>query len=587
MRNIFTKTSLLAFMIGLGLSAALLWPLWYAPFFTHHDDVQVIRTHQMVKCLEDLQIPCRWVPDLGGLYGYPLFNYYAPLPYYIGAGLFALTGSFLISAKLVFALAFLLSYSFMFLLGRKLWGNWGGLVSGVLYAYAPYHAVDMYVRGAMGELWGLVFFPAVLWSVFRLFEKRTIKNVLLFSLFFALLILSHNLSAMIFVGVILGVVLFLVLFGKTLVTRKEKMHFLGYVLVSLVVGFLLAAFYWIPAIVEKDLVHVDTTTYGYFYFTEHFKGLRKVLFDRSWGWGASIREVPGGEKDGMSFQVGWIHLLMWLIGILGIKVFWKKARYISLLIGVLSFMAIVSIFMIHPRSEIIWKTIEPLKYLQFPWRFLMMVIFFVSIIGGIVPTVLKLLWPKLVEKRMGLITVLLLLPIIAFNFQYFAPERFIQTTDAELLSGQNWDRQIKRSIFDYLPKSAVEPPAELATSRYDILTDAPAEITNYKAGSDWIYLHIKTSDHTILRLSQYYFPGWRILVNGEKAKIDYNNHLGLMTLILGEGEFDIDARLLNTPTRIVANSLSVLGLIIVVILLFVQSPRFRKGARYYFKALKG
>ncbi len=68
------------FLLGLLLTLSLLWPLMAGPYFTHHDDVQVIRLYEMDKCFKDHQIPCRWVPDLGGLYGYPIFNYYAPMP---------------------------------------------------------------------------------------------------------------------------------------------------------------------------------------------------------------------------------------------------------------------------------------------------------------------------------------------------------------------------------------------------------------------------------------------------------------------------------------------------------------------------
>ena len=64
LKKFFQKNNL-PFMIGFLLTIGLLWPLIAAPFFTHHDDVQVIRTHQMVKCFYDLQLPCRWVPDLG------------------------------------------------------------------------------------------------------------------------------------------------------------------------------------------------------------------------------------------------------------------------------------------------------------------------------------------------------------------------------------------------------------------------------------------------------------------------------------------------------------------------------------------
>src|SRR3989344_8824286 len=141
------------FTIGLILTLSLFWPLFWAPFFSHHDDVQVIRLYEMDKCIKDGQIPCRWVPDLGGLYGYPIFNYYAPLPYYFGELFYFVTANLILSVKIMFATAFLGSYLFMYLLARKFWGPWGAALSGIFYSFAPYHAVNLYVRGAIGELW--------------------------------------------------------------------------------------------------------------------------------------------------------------------------------------------------------------------------------------------------------------------------------------------------------------------------------------------------------------------------------------------------------------------------------------------------
>ena len=153
------------FILGLVLTLSLLGPLFSAPYFSHHDDVQVIRLNQMDKCIKDGQFPCRWVPDLGGLYGYPLFNYYAPLPYYFGEIIYLFANNFIFSAKIMFAFSFVGSYIFMYLLASKFWGKMGGAVSAIFYSFAPYHAVDFYVRGAMGEMWGLMLFPAVLWGL--------------------------------------------------------------------------------------------------------------------------------------------------------------------------------------------------------------------------------------------------------------------------------------------------------------------------------------------------------------------------------------------------------------------------------------
>lgn len=554
------------FLLGIVLALSLLWPIFAAPYFTHHDDVQVIRLHQMNKCIEDHQIPCRWVPDLGGLYGYPLFNYYAPLPYYYGELFYLLTHSFLISVKIMFATAFIGSYLFMYMLARKFWGELGGSLSAIFYAFAPYHALDFYVRGAMGEMWGLMFFPAIFWALVRLEEKTNIRNLLFTSIFIFALLISHNLSALIFFP--LAFIWVIVLFFKN---KNKKL--LLYSSTSLILGIFLSAFYLLPVTFEKELVHVETTTYGYFGYTEHFKGFKKLFLDRMWGSGASVREVPGGEKDGISFQIGWIHLLGWIISLYAAWKLWKKKRFLSIVIITFSVFILYASFMINPRSEFVWKMIEPLKYLQFPWRFLMIIIFFISFLSGSVFLIIK--------RNKKIIWLGLLIGVVGLNFSYFRPEKFIFTDDAKYLSGSNWDKQIKRSIFDYLPIYAKAPPAELAIQRYELIT-GDSRVYDFKEGTNWISFKTETKIHTIIRLSQYYFPNWKIFVDGKEIKFDYkNNTLGLMTLILGKGDHVVEARLYDTTIRSVSNIITLAGAALMLFLFIVQSKKVRKWVSYY------
>lgn len=558
------------FFIGFILTLSLLWPFFAGDYFTHHDDVQIIRIFEMNKCFLDHQIPCRWVPDLGGLYGYPLFNYYAPLPYYFGEIIYLITHSLLISAKLMFALSFVGSYIFMYLLASKFWGKLGGSLSAIFYVFAPYHALDFYVRGAMGEMWGLMFFPAIFWAFIRLKEKPNIQNLLISSLFLAGLITSHNLSTMIFLP-------FCLIWVLLLFIKNNSRLFLIYSVLSIILGILLSSFYLFPVIVEKDLVHVDSTVGGYFGYTEHFKGLRKLFIERSWGWGASVREIPGSERDGLSFQIGWVHLLAWILAIVTAKFLWKKNKWISGIIIFSSISILLSVFMIHPRSVFIWKIIEPLKYLQFPWRFLMLIIFFISFLSGSIFLIIK--------NYTKFIWVGLLVVVVAFNFSYFRPEKFIQTTDAELLTGKNWDKQIKRSIFDYLPIYAHEPPVELATQRYEIII-GDSEVNNFREGTNWIEFETVTKSHTILRLSQYYFPDWKINVDGKPINVEYkNNNLGLMTIILGKGNHTVEARLYDTPVRTISNIITVVTFVLSLILFLFQVGYVKKWIGYYRKRI--
>lgn len=540
------------FLIGLLLSLILLWPLFKAPYFTHHDDVQVIRLHQMNECIQDLQIPCRWVPDLGGLYGYPLFNYYGPLPYYFGEIVYLFSNSFIFSAKVMFATSFIGSFLFMYLFAKKLWGETGGVLAGLFYSYAPYHAVDFYVRGAMGEMWALMFFPAIFWAIIRLWKDTNWKNSVIIGILIALLIASHNLSALVFAP-------FILLFILILYVYKNDVKFVTFSLFGLILALFVSSFYWVPALLEKGLVHVETTTSGYFSYTEHFKGLRKLFFERTWGWGASVREIPGGEKDGMSFQIGIVHTLTWLAVLFLAFINRKKEKFAFLLVLFFSLSALISIFMIHPRSVFVWNLIEPISFLQFPWRFLMLVIFFVSIIAGSLGKFVP-------NKVLTFVTPFLVFVIVLLNFSYFRPQKFINLDDKEYLSGVSWDKQIKRSIFDYLPKSAEFPPAELATADYEIL-EGKATVVNFQEGSDWIKFDLIADEDSLVKVSSYYFPTWKLFINGYETEFSLSSDLGLVTFPVEHGSYSVELRLYNTPVRSFSNLSSVLGILVAVVIL--------------------
>ena len=565
------------FIIGLILTISLLWPLFAASYFTHHDNVQVIRLYEMDKCFKDGQIPCRWVPDLGGVYGYPLFNYYAPLAYYWGEIFYKIFGSLIISAKVMFATAFVGSYIFMFLLGKKIWGEKGGALSAIFYSFAPYHSVLFYVRGAMGELWGVMFFPAILWSILRLEEHESVTNMLLLALFSAGLLLSHNLSAMIFLPIVLAFAIILTIHRKFNLFNYLKSAFTIFVFLGLMLGLFLGAVYVLPTLVEKNLVHVETTTYGYFSYTEHFKGLKKLFIERMWGWGASVREVPGGEKDGLSFQIGWIHILGWVLALWSFMRIRQTNPQQAKIIIFSTVAILLAVFMINPRSEFVWKAVEPLKYLQFPWRFLGVIIFFISVTLGSVLTVLN-------KKFVSMVWFGLVILVVALNFSYFRPEKFLPVSDEYYLTGDEWDRQIKRSIFDFLPIYAKAPPAELATSRYEILT-GETTVSDFKQGTNWFNFTADTKSHTIIRLSQYYFPNWIIKVDGQQTKVDYENDLGLMTIILGTGTHFVEARLYDTQIRLAANKLSLIAAVLVLVLALLQIQKIRKWLLYYLRRI--
>ena len=190
------------FIIVIILSIFSILPFFHAGFFPVHDDTQVTRIFEMGKSLGDGMFPVRWVSNLGYGYGYPIFNFYSPLPYYIGGFLSLIGFDSLLATKITFVLALLLSGIFMYYLSREFFGKFPAIVSSAVYLYFPYHAVNTYVRGDLDELYAYIFLPLVFLGLYKIFyiqEKKYFDRnfywLILSGISVSLVVVSHNLSS--------------------------------------------------------------------------------------------------------------------------------------------------------------------------------------------------------------------------------------------------------------------------------------------------------------------------------------------------------------------------------------------------------
>ena len=114
---------------------------------THGTLNPLVRLAQLHKFFGDGQLYVRWTPDLCFGYGYPLFNFYAPLFYYV-AEIFVLAGQGLITA--LYASCFfwwVVSGLGMYLFSRPFLGRSGALIAAVAYVLAPYQLVKDHRTG--------------------------------------------------------------------------------------------------------------------------------------------------------------------------------------------------------------------------------------------------------------------------------------------------------------------------------------------------------------------------------------------------------------------------------------------------------
>ncbi len=148
------------------VSCLFLFPLFKPGFYNTHDgENHVARLGAYYNSLSDGQIPARWSADLNYKFGSPVLNFFYPLPGYIGSLFHFLGFGLQDSVKLVLALSFILAPISFFIWSRKLFTTSIAFASSLFYGLAPYHFLDLYVRGDIGEIASFVFAPLVLWAI--------------------------------------------------------------------------------------------------------------------------------------------------------------------------------------------------------------------------------------------------------------------------------------------------------------------------------------------------------------------------------------------------------------------------------------
>lgn len=570
---------LVVLISGVLASRSLLFEKGY---FNMHDDLQMMRQLSLEKCFLDGQIPCRWIPDMGYGYGFPLFNFYPPLPYLVGQILRVLSFSFVDTAKILFALAFILSGFAMYYLARQFFGKLGGVVASIFYVWAPYHSVDVYVRGAMNESWALIFFPLIFLFGYKVImdpKKQSTWAVLLALSYFGLFT-SHNLMIMIFTPIFAIWSLFWIF-----ISRNYKSTVVLFVSGLTSLG--LSSFFTLPAIFENDLTWLKSQLIGYYDYTAHFVTLNQLLISRFWGYGPSVWL----EYDGMPFQSGHFHWILSLI--LG---FWsiyhlylnlRKNKYRlnfkfvtqSTIYLVLTFLFVVgwfSSFMTHVRSTPIYQAFDFIGLVQFPWRFLTLVIFAFSFLAGSIVLIVK-------NKYL---VFLLMLALVGLNWNYFLPEkgRMGDLNDEQKFSGAAWDLQRTAGIYDYLPLTAKEAPkeppkalVEVVDAKGEIVNNSMLEVKNVSQGTNWAKFETSGPEATI-RVSIFDFPGWKVYLNGQPKDhyLGQSEKWGRIWIDLPEGDNRLELKFTDTPVRNISNIISIVTWLSLFIFLVVQLIRGRK-----------
>ena len=520
---------------------------WFLPGLpqTHDAETHVSRAAVFSKSIPEGNIFPRWAGPLNWRYGTPSIMFLYPgLSYFAALIHLATKMQFINIFKLLIVLGYIGSGIFWYRWMRAL-GFWlfPALVSSLFYLLAPYRLVNIFVRGALGEHIGFFFFPLIMLMATRLgLTGKTIYASGL-ALSVAGLVLSHNLSALMYLPLI--VIYPVVLIG---IHRKKPLHLKIY-FGTILLGLSLSAFFWLPAILESKYTLASWIFAAQQSYATNFLAFRQLILSPwSYGW-----SEPGIDRDGMSFQIG---IAQWLVILAGIGLLIKFSKRELLLLKSGLALVIVGIFLSLPVSLSLWQQISLLQKFQFPWRFLSLIVIGSSLISAIVADKFK--YSKIISLA------LLISPIL-FTWPYWRIAGPSNLTERFL-------------AVDYVGTSDTGETTPIWAVRFqEKFPKAPIEIVSSQGTVEIKNLNKLTQKHEFEVLATgpsrivdntLYFPGWKVYVDGVETPIEQQdrNWRGLITFPVPAGRHAVKVIFEETGLRKFADALSMISFGILLML---------------------
>lgn len=514
---------------------------------THDGQDHIARIANFYLNLQNGVFIPRWAPNLDWGYGHPILMFLYPLPSYIASFFHALSLSLIDSVKIVFALGMFFSGITMYLWLSSFWGKYPSFLGAVLYVFAPYRFIDLYVRGDIGENLAFVFVPLVFYAIQKISEKKSPKHIFFGAVSFALLILSHNAISLMVLPLILIYIGY-----KYFTSVKEKNRFIIHCLLLLAFGFGLSAFFWIPGLLEGKYTLRNIVTKGE--YKTRFVEVAQLIYG-PWNYGGS------GQ---FTVQFGLLYWISLIGSIASLPFVWVNSRKKFFFVLILVFYTFIATFLMLSASMFVWNKFILLQNFQFPWRFLAVVLFTTSVLGAYV---LELI-PVKFHKLFVIVSIVVLLFVSKdywhANDYKKTPESFFTgiyngTTDtgesAPIWSVRFMERQAKSPMAVIDGQSSIKPIV-----RTPVLHSYSLNVYSDKA---------RIVENTL------YFPGWTVFVDGKVTSVEFQDpaHRGLITFFVSKGLHNVVVDFRDTKIRQLSSIISLLSIIFIFSLFF---PKVKK-----------
>ncbi|MFN2240967.1 MAG: hypothetical protein ACK2U2_01685, partial [Anaerolineae bacterium] len=218
-----------------------------------------------------------------------------------------------------------------------------------------------------------------------------------------------------------------------------------------------------------------------------------------------------------------------------------------------------------PVAAPLWELLPIASLVQFPWRLLALAAVALAVLSG-----LAILAPN-TDKLNAQVLILALVSILG-SFAYTLPQ---YTPTPEYAEEPRLSIEFELAYPDMRGMTAwteempeTSPMVEQYLSGTDPITaealDPDAKVTKIKAGGASDKVWVESPEGTALRFFTYYFPGWRVYIDGERLPdeaLRAETPYGLITVDVPPGEHQVLLRWGDTPLRLAGKVLTLTCLV--------------------------
>ncbi len=529
----------------------------------------VHRIFAMTTLMQHGDLYPRWIPYFHLGYGYPVFNFYAPLATWLG-GFWGLVG---ISAPLAFslivALGWMLGSVGIYVLGRRWLPLPAALVGAALWAYAPSAFQGVWNIGSISQLTASALVPWLFLAVIRAAEKPDTRRVSLLGVVFALMLLAHQpTSVLVALFIAPGAPLLCLWFA-----RRDGHWLMRFISVGggLGLGAGIAMIFLLPMVLEINSIQVSKGA----------TNLENVL-------AASFLQpyqlfMPSSAPDlsdlnrNIPDSIGLITGILATLGLVGLV--YRRQYRLALAWGM---SAAFVIFLLLPVSTAFWLNVPLLGQLRFPGRVLRLAAVFFGLLGASCLLLLPRRWLGWGAGLICTVIVVSALPMLypsreLLDFSHLSAADFIRYEQQTYSFGGTSYDEFKPIWGDKIP---YDTPPDLD----DYVTDPlPIRVKDY---GDAVVTSLDSGRYQVnapqaieLRFRQFYFPGWAATIDGESAVLFPHQEFGLLSLNVPAGEHIVTLTRAGTPVENIAPWLSLLSVAVAIGLFLFRWDGFRPRLR--------